>query len=652
MFINSGLSLSLVFVVLIVGMFGCSSSGVAGDEAVMSARDLAISSKVGDVAGLLGYLTSADPIERRYALYGLQYVGDQKNVGAMIGLMGDDDRMVRLAAVEAVGKLRDGGAVDELVGLLDSEDVGLRFQVLMALGRIGDAGACSAMTNAFGDRALWTKLPTWDSMSLMNVIDAEFYTDENVVGVLHELLDYPNWDHSNLEGMVESRQAHLGWILAHRAAYILAMKYGDASGEAILLEGFAQSDYEMQDSARALAKLKSNKGQAGLEKMLGSRFMNTKMDAVVAMGLIGDSQAVEALEGLLKDEDVVVRRLASVSLKQIDGKDREVDLEALSASYAAGDGKEIAVPGGKLPPQFIVLGVDDCASTEGLESMLDICKTLDDMGSKAVFTMWVAPLSGDYKARDVLKQTLLYQKLFDYGCEFANHTLHHNPGGKNWSSSEPAVQIEEVEGCTKWLQDNVDGFERPFTIKHGGGGVGEMYDREFTNSLIAKQGFMYSGSRGQHANEQRWPYEQKTHRVDYVIETGMLDGNAPPVHAKVTNSITSDYPGRFDYGMEDGVAMWKSNFEYKYGLKHRPILAVNAFHDWGLKRWDSLTAGRLSHRNEAALLKAFLIDVLVTNRQKYPDVYCVTFRQVMEYSLSGGDVEKAVGLGNGQDSRR
>ena len=92
--------------------------------------------------------------------------------------------------------------------------------------------------------------------------------------------------------------------------------------------------------------------------------------------------------------------------------------------------------------------------------------------------------------------------------------------------------------------------------------------------------------------------------------------------------------------------MYRANFDYRYAHPLRPILAVNAFHDWGFQFY-----GHPSHRNQAGLLKAFLMDVLVHNREKYPDVHSVTFRQVVEYVASEGDLEHTLKVGNCQDSR-
>jgi hypothetical protein len=58
-----------------------------------------------------------------------------------------------------------------------------------------------------------------------------------------------------------------------------------------------------------------------------------------------------------------------------------------------------------------------------------------------------------------------------------------------------------------------------------------------------------------------------------------------------------------------------------------------------------------AHRNECKILAQFLQDVLVRDKDKYPDTYCVTFRQIVEYVNTNGDLAQTLAIGNGQDSR-
>ena len=159
---------------------------------------------------------------------------------------------------------------------------------------------------------------------------------------------------------------------------------------------------------------------------------------------------------------------------------------------------------------------------------------------------------------------------------------------------------------------------------------GAPQDMEFTRDLLERQDFIYSGGRGAHPNDQKWPAPGLW---PMRVPTGSLDSNAPPVHAVITDGIRSDYPGRFNFELADGVAMWKANFEYHYNHPRRPIIGINGFHDWALRRLsDPNDTGPA--RNEAKILKAFLLDVLVTNKDKYPDTYCVTLppgRRVREH---------------------
>jgi hypothetical protein len=469
--------------------------------------------------------------------------------------------------------------------------------------------------------------------------------------MLLELLKEDQRTHPELADLTPERRAQMLKAVPQSAAEALAMKYADPSGEELLLEVLAGGgDYQQQDMARALARIKSKKAVPLLVQVLDSRWMNNRQRALEALGEIGDPAAVSALEKTLAHEDYRLRRLASEALVKIDGQRREFAPDGPAAVIPDIPADELGTPGGKRPPQFIVLGVDDVANVEGVEALVDICETLRDHGSRAVFTLWLAPMPGSAANNDIEKRALLYQHLFDLGCEIAHHTLNHNPGGRFWTSLPKEQQIVQIEGCTQWYRDHIEGFTRPFTHKGGGGGSGEPIDREFSRALRERQRFIYRGARGRHPDEQTWPVLSTRRPGTWSIPTGCLDAAAPPVHATITDPIHSDYPGRFDYPVAEGVAMWKANFEYHYNHPRRPILAVNACHDWGLR--DTLDKlGRPSHRTEGTILKEFLLDVLVRNKDRYPDTYVVTFSQVLEYTINGGDLQRTLAAGNCQDAR-
>ena len=631
----------LAVAVLLAAMAASCATDVATVKKMTLAKDPA------DAPALRAALGARDPIARRLAIYGLERIGDPANASAIWPLLNDRDEWVRRNAATALGKLRNRAATPYLVNALDHPDVHLRYEAFIALARIGDPAAQKPIIRAMQDKRLWRELGAWDEVAVLHVIDRDWWTDRDVIPFLKGLLDYDKWDHPEFAELDDIRRTTNTRLVANKAAEVLATKFGDASGEDWLIKGLAADDYMQQTSAYALGLLKSRKAVPALTKLFESEWLNNRRYAIEALAAIGDKSAVPALEKMLEQDDLRIRTAAAAALVKIDGVRRAFNRQAPTA--ATPPAEAVATPGDKRPPQLICLGVDDCVNIEGMESILDIVETLREHDAKVVFTLWVAPLASDYESRDMVKQKLIYQRLFDLGTEIANHTLHHNPGGHNWHSLKRPQQVEEIEGATQWYRDNIDGFTRPFTYKGGGGGHGAAIDRDFSNRLIARQKFLYWGRRGQHPNVQRWPF-RRGERASFTVETGCLDAAAPPVHATITDKITSDYPGRFDFDMGPGVAMWKANFEYHYNLPHRPVLGVNAFHDWGFKTQDDSTA-KGSHRNEAALLKAFLLDVLVKNKDKYPDTHCVTFRQVVEYANTNGDLKQTLAIGNGQDSR-
>jgi HEAT repeat protein/peptidoglycan/xylan/chitin deacetylase (PgdA/CDA1 family) len=631
------------------------SEGPGGGRADEVAR-LAMAKDAASQGLLTAALSDADPMVRRYAIYGLQRLGAPTSAAGILPLLADKDPWVQKNAVVALGRLKSREAVQPLVGLLKDDDIQVRLVAIIALARIGDPSCQPAIVEAFRDARLWKETGAWDQADLLGIVEADWFTDRDVIPILKRLVVEGGRDLPGFEAMEESRRASLSLLVRHRAAKAL-VKFGDASGEDVLLEGLKGDDYQQQDSCLALGKIKSKRAVPGLIEQLSIEWRPNRKYAIIALSQIGDPSAVPALEPFLTGPDLGLRRIAADALAKIDGKRREVDMTAPAAPTPEIAPADLKTPGGKRPLQFIVLGVDDCASIEGLETLLDICETLKENGSKAVFTMWVAPLASGFETRDVPKQTLLLRRLFDLGCEFGNHTLHHNPGGRNWSSLSHEEQTQEVEGWVTWCHENIPGFTRPYTYKYGGGGVGATSDRAFTQELLGRQHFLYSPGRGGNPAEQMWFTigEGMTR-----ISGGSLDGDAPPVHVATAaerggstfgRAISGDYGGAFDFDIPEGVAMWKANFEYHYNHPRRPILACTGFHDWGLRFSEPGLGSRASHQNEGRILKAFLMDVLVTNKDKYPDTYCVALHQAYEYVLSNGDLEHTLAMGNGQDRR-
>jgi peptidoglycan/xylan/chitin deacetylase (PgdA/CDA1 family) len=312
--------------------------------------------------------------------------------------------------------------------------------------------------------------------------------------------------------------------------------------------------------------------------------------------------------------------------------------------YADGRPRLLTPPHGRRPPQFIVIAFDDCKVLAGVEAMLEIIETLKAHGARVPLTMYTSPC--EPRSPDIEKITILYQRMYDLGCEFCNHTLNHNPGGVNWFALPRAGQVHEIEGCRQWLRDHIHGLWHVYSQKSGGGGRAGFRDPKFSRDLLRRQKFEYDANNVlvaydtsiPHPDVQFWPYKLGD---QWFIDVGLIDGNAPPVHKPITKGFYTDYSGKFDYEVSDGVRMMVANFDYRYRSRWRPPFIVNAFHEWGLGDYNP------SHRNEKAILQGFLMDVLVKQRKKYPDAHVVTFHQLIEY-VRHGDLAAVLAGGSGQ----
>jgi len=316
--------------------------------------------------------------------------------------------------------------------------------------------------------------------------------------------------------------------------------------------------------------------------------------------------------------------------------------------YAHGYPRLMTPPHGKRPPQFICIAFDDCKSLPGVEAMLEIIENLRRKNARVVFVMYTSPAPS--RSADLEKVKLLYKRMYDLGCEFANHTLNHNPGGVNWFALDYEGQVREIEGCRDWFRENIPGVWYVYSQKSGGGGKAGFRDPKFTRRLMKRQKFEYNvnnvtaryDTAFAHPDIQMWPCKLGD---EWAIDIGLVDANAPPVHTPITKGFFSDYSGKFDMPVEDGIRMLVANFEYRYNLPNRPPFIINAFHEWGLGNYY------WSHRNEKAILEGFLTEVLVTQRRRFPETRCITFHELIEY-MKRGNIDEIIAEGNQQGKKR
>ena len=629
------------------------------DARLAAAKKLAMEKDPATAESLTAALKDNEPLVKRFAIYGLQRIGNPAAASAIEPLVKDPDSWVRRTAIKALGNLRSKPSAPVLVEALKDEDLLVRVAAFVALGLIGDPGSQKALVEAAREPCLWTELRVGDQQLILEALSPPAFTDPALKELLVKLLDYGRMPHPEFEGMSDDEADDAVLQISNQAALMLAKKFHDASGEAWLIKGVENinNDFMMQASIKALATLKSRKGTPAIVKLLErawtptlESFKNNDRYCIEALGQIGDPDTVAPLERFLTHPDYRLRQCAAAALEKIDGRKREFAPDGPAAVIPQIAEKNLGTPGGKRPPQFIVLAVDDCANLEGVEAMLDICQTLKAQGSKAVFTMYLAPLLGQPAIR-----RLADRRSGEEESDLSDPLRHGLRNRAPHPAPQPGLDVA-VEGPAgrgnrgvhavgsrqhRWFHAAVlvqEPRRRARRTRATWSSRATSWPSRISSTAAAAAGIPTT-SRGRRPGE--WPMR---------ISSGSLDAEAPPVHATITDGILSDYPGRFDFELADGVAMWKANFDYHYNHPRRPILAFNAFHDWALKHLDDPN-DKGTPRNERKILKAFLLDVLVKNKDKYPDTYCVTFRQVVEYVNTNGDLKQTLAIGNGQDSR-
>lgn len=334
------------------------------------------------------------------------------------------------------------------------------------------------------------------------------------------------------------------------------------------------------------------------------------------------------------------------------------------------------------PAMIITVSIDDCDTPVALERVYtDIVKWFYDRGYKVPFTFFVN--SKNTNSKEVL------QKLYSAGCELAVHTVTHgidNQFGVDISSGHYLRYLRfqdqltvEIHPCKKWLIDNIQGLDKVFGFRSP-----FLSFNEDTMFALERAGFEYdsSGSLWESPITRGcWPYLMdpdaggttmyswlvRTHKL-WEIPTQVIDPNA---YYGSTNNSPTDHPEPWPLGQTllamnfDGtyapgtnqVTMkgktadqimrnQKANFKALYDKKTR-IRAPYHIHLHDIHLTDPAPEG---FEGEFDGVRNFLIDILITNRSNFPDVYVLTYHQLIEYTR-GKSIAEIVANGPGQSTQ-
>lgn len=292
-----------------------------------SALQVLALSGVDATAPLIECLSDPDVDLRIYSAHALGDQHDPRATAALIGALEDPDPNVRYHSIEALGKLRAAEAVDALIGMVESGDFYQAFPALDTLTRIGDSRIAPRLVPLLEDEML--RVPAAEALGQLG--------DEEAVWPLVALMNKPG---APVQVVVRALSAIYDRYekLYGEGAYIadLASKSVNASGAQNLLDALNQIEEDglrplalilgwMEGDAveRALTRLL---GRATARKevvealvrygtrvtellieQLGSDDLETRQAAVIALGRIGDTRAVQSLVQLMEtDEELVI----------------------------------------------------------------------------------------------------------------------------------------------------------------------------------------------------------------------------------------------------------------------------------------------------------------------------------------------------------
>jgi peptidoglycan/xylan/chitin deacetylase (PgdA/CDA1 family) len=288
-------------------------------------------------------------------------------------------------------------------------------------------------------------------------------------------------------------------------------------------------------------------------------------------------------------------------------------------------------------PRYIQFNYDDCATTYAMERFADFVDEMAADDARWVFNVTIAPLS----KYDHEYNTYLVQRLFDRGCEVANHTLHHNqpPADSHLMASDDQTLRAEIGGCTNWLKTYIKGLDKVYHWHPGGGGYykpGQELRTVAEVAAIAQEADL--------TKDIQYEVLEGTEKIEYV------DPYAPSYHEEFDPSrLPKDgrpplYPYRDQKDLDFGYAAdeaWEridafaASFDHWYFNSPDKVMFFMG-HDWT----NGPVPNRLGHEKHWDILKGFIKDVLLTNRDRYPLAYCMTHLELAQVFNEGADPAK------------
>ncbi len=222
-------------------------------------------------------LHDSDPAVRTGAVRVLGLTGDPASIDTLVGCTRDTEKEVRRAAVAALGQIKDARVVDPLIAALKDSYWFVRSDAADALGRRGDARAIPPLLDL--------------------VADPDSTTESSAENALLLLCKAPG-----------------------ASTDVFAARLTDPNTKIVRI------------SAVCLAILKDTRSIPILTQMTTSDDVQTRLNAVKALGQTGDASVIPTLRQTLKDPDVNMRGWSIIGLGNLKDQGSVAALRVIAAN--------------------------------------------------------------------------------------------------------------------------------------------------------------------------------------------------------------------------------------------------------------------------------------------------------------------------------
>lgn len=259
---------------------------------------------------LAGFLNDPDVDLRIYTAQALGNQHEVRAVPVLLNALDDEDVNVRYHAIEALGKLRAVDAVDALVKIAESRDFSLAFPALDTLTLIGDSRIAPRLVPLLEDEML--RSPATEALGQLG--------DEEVVAPLIALLNQQDAPAQVITQALASLYERYETSY-QEGSYIadIVRKAISETGVQNLLETIDQTRGEnLRTLARVLGWLEGEAVEQALVRLLGQS--TARKEVIEALVRYGE-RVTQLLVEQLHAEDLDIRKAAVIALGRIGNPD-------------------------------------------------------------------------------------------------------------------------------------------------------------------------------------------------------------------------------------------------------------------------------------------------------------------------------------------